>query len=556
MSSAKTFEVMAEAFVAEGVKTHFALMGTATMHWVTAMATKYGVNTVHARHEHCAVAMADGYHRATGEVGVASVTSGPGFTQISTALTIAVRGSTPLVVFAGDAPTNTGYHIHEFDPGPLAVATGARFINVRHIDRVLDNVREAFWAAQYERRPVVLNVPLDLQKQAYPHVPAYQPSREVLPTLQRPAPDPELVERAVEMLASAERPIVIAGRGAARSGAKKAIEELAETAGAFVATSLMAKGLFDDNPASLGTAGAFAGDTAREIFAESDVVIGLGAALGHYTTEAGYLYPGAQVIHVDTQPRGLYQGLRIADLLIRADAAATAEAITAGLRKRGAKPSGQRTKDLLDRLEADFRLPDAKEFPARPNVVDPRKTMLEIDAAVPKDWDIIVGSGHFFSIALSHMRNRPADRIHVINDFGAIGSALSSAIGIAAARGNGKVLLVEGDGSLMMHVQELETVTRSGIKLAVCVLNDGCYAAEAHKFRSEGRDPSQAVHGRFDYEGLGKAFGFDATTVTQLGGFGDLVSRYEASDRPALWNVHIDEEVPSKLFRRVWFGEQ
>src|SRR5919112_6633840 len=104
MSDPTGYEVLSQAFVAEGVDTLYALLGDANMYWGANMAQKHNVNVIHARHEHCAVAMADGYARHTGKVGVASTTCGPGFTQIMTALTIAARANIPLVVFAGDSP--------------------------------------------------------------------------------------------------------------------------------------------------------------------------------------------------------------------------------------------------------------------------------------------------------------------------------------------------------------------------------------------------------------------------------------------------------------------
>src|SRR5262249_45396284 len=104
MSKLQVTDMLARAFAAEGVEVLFTLMGDANMYWSVAMSELPGVKVVHARHEHCAVAMADGYARATGKVGVASTTCGPGFTQIMTALTISARSNTPLVVFAGDSP--------------------------------------------------------------------------------------------------------------------------------------------------------------------------------------------------------------------------------------------------------------------------------------------------------------------------------------------------------------------------------------------------------------------------------------------------------------------
>ena len=320
MSKLLVTDVLAQAFVAERVDLLFTLMGDANMYWSAAMADMPGVRLVHARHEHCACSMAHGYAMATGKVGVASTTCGPGFTQVMTALAQAARGNVPLVVFAGDSPMGAAWYLQEIDMAPLARATGAHFVAVRSIDSLLDNVREAFHVAATERRPVVLSVPMDLQRQEYPYMADYVPAADLGPMAQRPRPDPTMVDRLVDMIAEAEKPIIIAGRGATRSGAREALEALAERSGALLATSLLGKGLFEDNPYHLGIAGTFASDYARERFVESDLVIGVGAGLGHYTTEGGYLYPGARAVQIDLNPRGLWQGLRTADLHIRADA--------------------------------------------------------------------------------------------------------------------------------------------------------------------------------------------------------------------------------------------
>lgn len=555
MSDKQVLEVLAGAFAAEGTTMHFTLMGDANMYWADCLARKFGVQNIHVMHEHSAVSMADGYARSTGGVGVASVTCGPGLTQTATALTMAARGRTPLVLFAGDPPMNAAFHVQAFDPGPFVATTGAHYIPVRHVDRMLDNVREAFYVARYERRPVVLTVPMDLQKQKYPHLANYRSSLDLVPTAQRPAADPEMIERAVDMIAAAKKPMIIGGRGAARSGAGKLLEEIADLCGALLGTSLLGKGLFDHHPFSVGTAGAFATDAARELWAECDLVIGVGAGLGNYTTEAGYLYPNAQVIHIDTHPRGFFEGLRIADLYIKADARSACQSLLNRLRERKVSGKGVRTPELSTRLDAAMARPDPKPLPVSPGTVDPREAVLELDRVIPKDWDILVGSAHFFSIALTHLRGRRPERYHVINDFGATGSGLTASIGLAAARGDGKVVLFDGDGSMKMQIQELDTASRHKIRLLCCVLNDGSYASEAHKFRALKMDPSQAVHGRCDFAAVSKAFGLRGETVKSLGGFERMLKAYEKADSAEVWDIHIDDQIPSKLFRRVWFGE-
>ena len=554
MASPNVQDVLAQAFQAEGCDTLFTLMGDANMYWSEAMSRLPGMKVIHARHEHCAVAMADGYARATGKVGVASTTCGPGFTQIMTALSIAARASVPLVVFAGDSPVSAPFYLQQIDMAPLALATGSGYIAVKTVDRALDCVREAFHQAALERRPVVLSVPMDLQKQPWPHFMDYLPSSDWLPTPQRPAPDPALVDRLAGMIAQAERPIIIAGRGAKLAGARAAIEALAEASGALMATSLQAKGFFTGNPFAMDIAGAYASDYARERFAESDLVIGIGVGLGMYTTESGYLYPGAQTVQIDIAPRGLWQGLRTADLHIRADALAAAEAITARLTQRGIAPrTAFRGAEIRAGIAAD--LPDRKEFAIAPGTVDPRKAIMELDTLVPKDWDVVIGGGHYLGFAMTYLKGRSAEKYHVVSDFGAIGNGLPAAIGVAAARGDGKVLLIEGDGSLLMHIQELETVRRQGVRLLMAIINDGGYGAEIHKFRAGGLSPETVIHGRGDLAGVANGFGVRGHTVNTMGKMEGLFREHQSANGATLWDVHTDDTVVSRPYRRIHYGE-
>jgi acetolactate synthase I/II/III large subunit len=555
MSDNQVSDVLAQAFAAEGVDTLFTLMGDANMYWSASMADNQKTRLIHARHEHCCVAMADAYARATGKIGVASVTCGPGYTQIMTALVMAARGNAPVVVFAGDAPIGASWYIQSIDQAPLALGCGAHFVAIRTIDRALDCVREAFYVARAERKPVVLSVPLDLQKEEFPYLPDYTPSTDLMPRAQVLHPDPVVVDEIAAMVAEAERPIVIGGRGATWSGAKGALESLAEESGALLATTLLGKGLFDGNPFALDIAGTFATDLGREMFAESDLVIAAGAGLGHYTTEGGYLFPNAKVVRIDTQPKGLWQGLRTADLHVQADAKAAAEAVVTRLREKGIRRQGWRGNEIAAKIAATAENPDIKPYTPGPGTLDPRPVVKELDAAVPKDWDIIVAGGHCFSFAMTHLRGRPAGKYHIPIDFGAIGSGISAAIGVAAARNNEKVMLIDGDGSLYQHIQELETVKRHGIKLLICIINDGGYGAETHKFRAYGVDPMHATHGRGDLAQVARGFGLNGAKVTSYGQFDQLFREHQAQDGATLWDVHVDDLIPSRNFRRVHYGE-
>ncbi|MGH7247638.1 MAG: thiamine pyrophosphate-binding protein, partial [Pseudomonadota bacterium] len=238
MQNIPIYAALAQSFAAEGVDTHFTLMGDGNMHWVAAMQKLPGISTFSARHEHCATAMAMGYHLATGKVGVASVTCGPGFTQIMTALTTAARARIPLVVFAGEAPIHAQWYNQALDQPPFAAACDAYYISAHSPRRMYQYVREAFYIARHERRPVVLGVPYDLQKEPLPNIGAYQPSSAVLPRTEPRPPDPDQIDQVVGKLARARCPLVLAGRGVLLAGAAKEVEAIAERSGALLATTL------------------------------------------------------------------------------------------------------------------------------------------------------------------------------------------------------------------------------------------------------------------------------------------------------------------------------
>jgi acetolactate synthase I/II/III large subunit len=310
------------------------------------------------------------------------------------------------------------------------------------------------------------------------------------------------------------------------SGAQAAIEQLADAGGALLATTLPGRGMFDHNPFSVGVSGGFASEVARELFAEADLVIAIGASLTYYTVDGGALFPKAYVAQIDERPLGLRDGMLAADLFVKADAKAGAEALTHELRKRGSK-AGYRSPSVAEKIA---RTPvDSAEFSVAPGTFDPRSVIAELDRVIPKDWDLVSGSGHqaYFQ---THMRGRKPENFHVLREFGAIGNSISIAMGVAAARSNGKVALIEGDGSLIMHIQELETIKRHGLKLLICVLNDGAYGAEIHKLRQDGLDDSGAIFGRTDFGSIAKGFGLRGTNVADLGQFASLSATINRKD--------------------------
>jgi thiamine pyrophosphate-dependent acetolactate synthase large subunit-like protein len=555
MTQSVLYEALAAAFAAEGVDTQFVLMGDGNMHWATAFSKLPGVETIHVRHEHCAVAAAMAYHLATGKVAAASVTCGPGLTQIMTALPAAVRAHLPVVIFSGESPINAKFYNQAIDQAPFVTATGAHYIAAHSMTRMLDHVREAFHVARHERRPVVLGVPYDLQKLAYAAKSPYVPSAKFMPDGGRPQPDPGHVAALVEKIKTAKRPVVIGGRGVLRSGAKAAVEALADRCSAALATTLPVRGLFDHHPFSLGVVGGYASNLAREVLGQADLVIAIGASLSYYTVDGGNLFPQAFVAQIDDAPRGLRDGMSAAHLYIRADARASAEAITAALDKGlgAGRPTAAaiRTNELAHRIAHD--LPDDAHFDIAPGLVDPRAAIRALNTVIPPDWDIVSGSGHqsYFN---SQMRGRLPEHFFAIREYGAIGNGLSFALGVAAARRLGpksRVVLIDGDGSFLMHIQELETLKRHGLRVLMCVLNDGAYGSEIHKMRADGIDDSGAIFGRPPFETIARGFGLRGNEVRNLDDLPKLFAEFEHQGDAEVWNIQISDQVTAPSMRKT-----
>ena len=541
------YEAIAQAFKREGVTAHFSLMGDGNMHWVTAMKNTPGIKTYSIRHEHCACAMAVGYAKATGEVGVASVTHGPGITQVITALGEAAASKTPLVVFIGEVPTGAIFHDQMLDHRQFVVPVGCDYISVRNRDRVMDCVRSAFYTARTERRPVILGVPVDLQRMEFNSTNEYIPSTDFVPKPSLVMPEPERLAEFADMLSKAKAPVILAGMGVVQAGAVQAVVKLADVSQALLGTTLPAKGLFDDHPFSIGVCGGYGPEITREICQGADLLLAVGTTLSYHTLDGGAMFPKATIAQIDLQPKGLHQGLRAANYHLVADARVAAEAITAEIEKIGRTASRVRTPELAKRL---------KTTPADPmpyditEGLDPREVIAELGRILPEDAEIVGGSGQQGQFYV-HMSGRPQRRYHDIKAFGTIGSGLSWAAGIAAARDAGTVVLVEGDGSLLMHIQELESIMRHRLKLLVCVMNDGAYGSELHKLRAAGIDDSGSVFGRPDFASIAKGFGLRGRTITNLLGLSDYYREFRAGDRAEIWDIHVSDIVVSSHIRRA-----
>ena len=547
----KTYDVVAKAIKAQGVGHCFALLGDGNMHFAGALA-HLGVSFTYARHEHCAVSMAMAYARVTGQPGLATVTCGPGLTQVMTGLSAAVRARIPLVLFVGESPLRASWYNQEIDQAPFVTACGAEYVRILHKPRVTRQIQDAFSRTQMSEIPVVIGMPFDLQESEWGNLNfTFEAASDFVPSAGKVFPDPGVVDAVTALVAQAKRPVLIGGRGAVLADAGPSCIRLADKIGAVLLTSLPARGLFHRSTHSLNVVGGFASDTARKACLESDLVIAVGTSLASHSADAGRLYPNAKILHIDTHPIIYQQGRVAAHHHLCADAKIGVDAILNALGDiKGCSSGSHEWRDELAAQQKAAEYPDALPFQVAPDVIDPRQMIKALDQKLPKDWFMVNSSGHC-SYYAAHMTGRSADAFLTIREFGAIGNGLSYAIGVAAARPETQVVLIDGDGGFLMHAQELETIKRHGIKLLMIVMNDAAYGSEIHKLRVDGHDETGAAFGQTDLASVARGFGLGGVSFTNLEELDSAFEDFVSGEKAALWDFHISDQIASPVMRRL-----
>src|SRR5829696_7189691 len=318
-------EAVGRALAAEGVAAVFGVLGSGNLTFTNSLRDA-GVPFVGARHEGGAICMADGYARVSGELTACSVHQGPGLTNAITGLTEAAKSRTPLLLLAADTPAAALTSNFRIDQDALVESVGALAERVHGAATAVADAARAARRARVERRAVVLMLPLDVQAQEVGEE-AVAAARPAARRLAPPAPAASAVAEVAALLGAAERPAIVAGRGAALAGAGPALRALGERTGALLATSAVANGLFAGDPFDLGIAGGFSTPLAAELLREADVIVAFGAALNQWTTRHGTLVrPGARVVQVDldTEAIGAH---RPVDAGVVGDAGAAARAL-------------------------------------------------------------------------------------------------------------------------------------------------------------------------------------------------------------------------------------
>lgn len=485
----------------------FGVMGNGNAFFVDALERGSGATFTAVRHEAGAVVAADAHHRAGGGLAAATATYGAGFTNTLTALAEAVQARVPLVLVVGDQPTS-GARAWDVDQIAMASAVGARTYTVGRLDAAATTaiaVEHALSASV----PTVLAIPYDVAESEagpVPHAPEPALPAPLAPT---GAFTLAAVREVADLLAGAQRPLLLAGRGAWVAGAGPVLGALAQATGAVTVSTSLGRGIFPDARFDLGVAGGWGAAGAMEAVRRADVAVVLGAGLNQFTMRFGELFaPGTAIVQVDTAPTATHPHV---GRFLRGDAALVARALLDALEAGGASPSGWR--EQLD--VPALRRYDPGTGTAPDGRLDPRSAAAAIAALLPADRVVVSDGGHFIGWANMYWPVASPERMVMVGTaFQSIGLGLPSVVGAAAARPGATVVLTTGDGGALMALADLESAVRAagGRGLAV-VWNDGAYGAEVNVYGAIGLARGPMLIPEVDFAAVARGLGAEAVVV-------------------------------------------
>ncbi|MDX6540907.1 MAG: acetolactate synthase large subunit [Gaiellales bacterium] len=530
-----------------GVEICFGIPGGAILPIYDALAsTGTKIKHVLVRHEQGAGHMAQGYARATGRVGVAMATSGPGATNLVTPVADAFLDSTPLVIVTGQVPS----HLIGTDAFQEADTTGIFMPIVKHsylITKVEDIPRvfmEAFHLASTGRPgPVLIDVPKDIANTAFTFrwpkqidLPGYRPTGKGHP-LQ--------VQEAALAIARAKKPVLYVGGGVINAGAEAELRALAEETRIPVVTTLMAKGAFPDSHAlSLQMPGMHGSKFANWAIHRSDLLITVGARFDDRVTgKLDAFAPGAKVIHMDIDPAEISKN-RTADVPIVGELREVLPQLTKAIAKLRESDSIINHREWLEQVEEwKFKYPFRYR---RAGALKPEYVIERLrDLCADRDTIWTTGVGQHQMWAAQWLRIDDSRRWITSGGLGTMGFGFPAALGAKLGRPEATVVCIDGDGCFQMTLQELATAVVYEIPVIVAVMNNGWLGMVRQwqeLFHDERFSQTHLNAEIPDYVKLAEAFGAVGFRADREEEVDDAIRAALASGRPAVIDFRVDHE--------------
>lgn len=540
-------EAMARMLQAYDVKHIFGLCGDTSLPFYDALfRLDHGIDHILTRDERCAAYMADGYARVTNKVGVCEGPSGGGATYIAPGLVEANESSVPILAINSDVSTTSSgrYPLTELDQKAL-------FKPLTKWNGVLDNaatlprmVRTAFRAMTTGRPGAAhLAFPIDVQRAETPPDEVWADAAHKSFPAWPSAPDPASVAVAVELILAAKAPMVVCGGGPVISGAEDELRRFVERLDLPVATSVSGKGVIaETHPNCLGVVGSNGGcQAATDAVGAADLVIFIGCRAGSVTTERWSIpKPGAKIIHIDSDPMVIGASFDT-DVALVGDARLALAAFNILLDGLSASDlpagfgGGKVAAKVRDIRGAQFRsLAGSMDLPIRPErVVDALNRLLPAESIVVADPGTPCPYMSAYLTMKRHGRRYITNRAH-----GALGYALSAAMGAHVGRPDAKTVSIMGDGSFCFTVGEFETVVRRNMPITFIVFSNSVYGwIKAGQKSGFGERYFSVDFNRTDHAAVAQAFGVKSWKVEQPGDLDGALQAALRHDGPSLVDV-------------------
>jgi len=532
-------QIVWEVLVREGVEVVFGYPGGAIMPAYDAMPA-YPIRHVLVRHEQGAAHMADGYARASGKVGVAIATSGPGATNLVTGIATAMMDSSPIVCITGQVPSTAlgSDAFQETDITGITLPITKHNYLVTRAEDVAPALHEAFYIARSGRPGPVL---VDITKDAQQGVARLEARRAPRPRHRRPVPRPtsEAIARAAVLIDAAERPLIFVGHGVVASGSTALVRELAEKTGIPVTSTLLGLGGFPaSHPLNLGMMGMHGEAWVNASIQESDLLIALGMRFDDRVTGKLATYAvHAKKIHAEIDPSEINKNVR-ADVALPGDVRHTLQALLPVVQTRSRKAWLERIQ--AQRAEASTR--DVQSIPCgeklfAPHVLHDLWRLTEGKALVVTD----VGQHQMWE-AQYYKHERPRSLI-TSGGLGTMGFALPAAMGARFARPQDEIWVVAGDGGFQMTACELVTCAQEGLKLNIAIINNGYLGMvrQWQEFFYNRRYVATPLRSP-DFVMLAQAHGLAAFRVTRREEIPEAVARARAEPGAVVVEFRVEQE--------------
>jgi acetolactate synthase-1/2/3 large subunit len=542
----------------EGVDVAFGIPGGAILPTYDAIARGTSVRHVLARHEQGAGHMAEGYARASGKVGVAIATSGPGATNLVTAIADAWMDSTPLVCITGQVRSNLigTDAFQEVDITGITMPIVKHSWLVQDVEELPSVMKAAFHVARTGRQgPVLVDVAKDVQEAeidfAYPDdvdLPGWKPPRKV---------HPRQVREAALAIAAAQRPIVYAGGGVLNAEACAELRELVDAARLPAVVTLMGKGcLPDSHPLNYGPPGMHGSKYANWALNKADLVIAVGTRFDDRVTgKVSAFAPGAKVIHFDIDAAEVGK-IRHADIPVVGPLKLALAQLTAELRSLAAEHP-QVHGPWLRQVE-DWREQFPFRYAKQDGILKPQtavEMLRDLSAGLEEDVVWTTGVGQHQMWAMQYLVCDKPRSFITSGGLGTMGYGVPAAVGVKAARPDATVVCIDGDGCFQMTCQELATAALERLPIITVVINNGWLGMVRQwqeMFYDERFGQTHLTHAVPDYAQLAEAYGCAGFTAETEGELEAALAGAFGAGRSAVVDVRCDPE--EKCFPMVPAG--